>query len=98
VNEQFEYRRLAALVADRSGGGDVGAFFNRELFHAYFYAGRPLVPIADPAAVREFLARPGRPIVLVNAENRQAIGLPGVAVIARLRLGSDDILAVRRPE
>jgi hypothetical protein len=101
VNQEYGYGRLERMVADQSRHGPIGAYFSRELYQVYFYAGAPLVPITDPDDYREFLARRGRPVVLVNRENEQAVDAacsPGVAVVARLRLGPDEILVVRAPE
>jgi hypothetical protein len=98
VNRTFEYPKLAEIVARHSTPAPVGAFFTQELYHAYFYAGRPLHRLASTQEMNQYLARPERPVALINAFNwrfTERVRLPSIAVIDSVWLGTQEILVVR---
>lgn len=96
-NETQDFRGLAAAVERHALGGDVRVWGGR-LFSLDFYLGRSLLRVRSLEEFNEYVARPDRPIVVVNVrtweEARSRIP-PRVRVLETMLVRGQDMLIVR---
>jgi 4-amino-4-deoxy-L-arabinose transferase-like glycosyltransferase len=70
INATRDFKALAATVDRHARGGDVGAFVSKgEYLQIDFYLRRDLTPLTLMHELEAYVARPGRPVVVVNQEN-----------------------------
>ena len=95
-----DYPGLAARVAREAGDAPVGAVVIGDYFlQLDFYLERPVTPLYTAEDVRVFLARPERPVAVVEERDWRRLGAPGgsdVRVVARWRVSGQEDLIVRR--
>jgi 4-amino-4-deoxy-L-arabinose transferase-like glycosyltransferase len=95
-----DYPGLAARVAREAGDAPVGAVVIGDYFlQLDFYLERPVTPLYTAEDVRVFLARPERPVAVVEARDWRRLGGPGgsdVRVVARWLVAGQEDLIVRR--
>jgi 4-amino-4-deoxy-L-arabinose transferase-like glycosyltransferase len=94
-----DYPGLAAQVSHEAGGAPVGAVVIADYFlQLDFYLGRTVTPLYTAGDLRTFLARPERPVAVVEARDWRRLGAPGwadVQIVARWRVEGQDHLIVR---
>jgi 4-amino-4-deoxy-L-arabinose transferase-like glycosyltransferase len=70
LNATQDWRGLAATVERHAGGGNVGVFVSKgEYFQIDFYLGRALKTLETLGEFEAYVARPERPVVVMNQEN-----------------------------
>jgi len=99
VDATHDYRGLAARAERHAAGGPVGAFISKgEYLQLDFYLGRDLTLLTLPPEVAAFVARPERPLVIVNQEaweRHERAMPPGLVVLETARVGGETIRIVR---
>lgn len=99
INATRDFKALAATVERHARGGDVGTFVSKgDYLQIDFYLGRHLTTLMLMQELEVYVARPGRPVVVVNQENwerwqRQLP--PGLAVLDTIVVGGEAIRLVR---
>lgn len=97
-NRTQNFQALAAAVERHARGGETRVFGGR-FFPIDFYLGRPLLRIWTVEEFNEYVARPERPVVVVNGRTWglvQGSISPEVGVLEQLRVRGQDMLIVRR--
>jgi 4-amino-4-deoxy-L-arabinose transferase-like glycosyltransferase len=70
INATHDFKALAATVERHAHGGEVGVFVSKgEYLQIDYYLGRDLRTLAFPADLAAYVARPERPVVVINQEN-----------------------------
>lgn len=99
INATHDYRALAARIEGHAGGGPAGVFVSKgEYLQIDFYLGRDLTLLTLPPEVAAYVARPGRPVVVVNQEaweRSQGQLPPGLVVLETARVGGETVRVVR---
>jgi 4-amino-4-deoxy-L-arabinose transferase-like glycosyltransferase len=70
INASRNFKAYAATVERHARGAEVGVFVSKgEYLQIDYYLGRGLVPMMFPSEFAAYVARPQRPLVVVNQEN-----------------------------
>jgi 4-amino-4-deoxy-L-arabinose transferase-like glycosyltransferase len=99
INATRDFKALAATVERHARGADVGAFVSKgDYLQIDFYLRRDLTPLMLLTELEAYVARPGRPLVVINAENwerwhRQLP--PGLDVLETTVVGGEALRLVR---
>ncbi len=99
VNHTRDFRGFAADLASQARGTDAAVFSGRRFYQIDFYLGRQLPWIKSLEEFNEYVARPERPVVAVNAhrwEEVQGRISPDLQVLQKTRMGEEDMFIVRR--
>ncbi len=99
-NQVWDSRRLVARAETWAGDGKVAVFRHHIDWRSMdFYAGRALPSVNEPPDLDAYLARPGRPVVIIEAGDWRAME-PQLSVNARVlerfTIGTDTVLLVGR--
>ena len=99
INSTRNFKALAADVERHAQGGEVGVFVSKgEYLQIDYYLGRHMASLWFPAELAAYVARPGRPVVVVNQENwerHQRELPPGLQVVASSFVGGETMRVVR---
>ena len=99
INTTHNFKALAAGVERHARGGEAGVFVSKgEYLEIDYYLGRDLKVLAFPSDVAAYVARPERPVVVVNQENweRHERQLPaGLHVLEAPFVGGETMRLVR---
>jgi 4-amino-4-deoxy-L-arabinose transferase-like glycosyltransferase len=72
INATHDFKSLAASIEGHAAGREVGVFVSKgEYLQIDYYLGRDLKTLDFPSDLAAFVARPERPVVVVNQENWQ---------------------------
>ena len=94
-----DFRVVAAALERHARGGDMRLFSASLLLPVDFYAGRQLVRMQAPPELRQYLAGPERPLVLVDQRywrDFQGEFPPDLRVLEKIRIQGQDLFIVRR--
>jgi hypothetical protein len=99
INATHDFKALAASVERHAHGGEVGVFVSKgEYLQIDYYLGRDLRTLAFPSDLAAYVARPERPVVVINQENweRHERQMPaGLRVLEAPLVGGETIRVVR---
>ncbi len=99
INTTHNFKALAASVERHSRGREVGVFVSKgEYLQIDYYLGRDLKTLAFPSDLAAYVARPERPVVVVNQENweRHERRMPaGLRVLEVHLVGGETMRVVR---
>jgi 4-amino-4-deoxy-L-arabinose transferase-like glycosyltransferase len=99
INAKGNFEALAARVERHARGGEVGVFVSKgEYLQIDYYLGRDLKTLAFPSDLAVYVARPERPVVVVNQENweRHEGQMPaGLRVLEAPFVGGETMRLVR---
>jgi 4-amino-4-deoxy-L-arabinose transferase-like glycosyltransferase len=99
INTTHDFKTLAAGVERHAASGEVGVFVSKgEYLQIDYYLGRDLKTLAFPSDLEAYVARPERPVVVVNQENweRHERQMPaGLHVLEAPLVGGETMRLVR---
>jgi hypothetical protein len=99
INADRNFKALAASVERHARGGEVGVFVSKgEYLQIDYYLGRDLRTLAFPSDLAAYVAKPERPVVVVNQENweRHQGQMPaGLRVLEAPFVGGETMRLVR---
>lgn len=93
-----DFRVVVAALERHGGGVDMRLFSASLLLPVDFYAGRQLVRMQTPPELRQYLARPERPLVLVDQRywrDFQREFPPNLRVLEKIRIQGQNLFIVR---
>jgi hypothetical protein len=100
INATHDFKSLAASVEGHAGGREVGVFVSKgEYLQIDYYLGRALKTLDFPSDLAAYVAKPERPVVVVNQENwqRHERALPpDLRVLEAPVVGGETMRIVRR--
>lgn len=101
INATRNFKAVAATVERHAGGGAVGVFASKgDYLQIDFYLGRDLTPLVLLAELEAYVARPGRPVVVINEQNWNRWHRhvpPRLHVLDTMFVGGEAIRLVRLP-
>ena len=99
INTTHNFKALAAAVERHARGGEAGVFVSKgEYLQIDYYLGRDLKVLAFPSDLAAYVARPERPVVVVNQENwaRHERQMPaGLRILEAPFVGGETMRLVR---
>ena len=97
VNRTLDFPRVAETLARHAGSQAPVAYLTRRFFQVDFYAGRELRQLRTVQEFNAWMARPERPVALVNGRNWDFIAphrSPHLRVLERVPVGEEELLIV----
>jgi 4-amino-4-deoxy-L-arabinose transferase-like glycosyltransferase len=99
-NQVWDARRLVARAETWAENGEAAVFrHHADWLSMDFYAGRALLSVNEPRPLDAYLARPGRPVVIIRDGDWRAMA-PQLSVNARIlerfTIGTETVLLVGR--
>ena len=99
INTTHNFKALAASVERHAAGGEAGVFVSKgEYLQIDYYLGRDLKVLVFPSDLAAYVARPERPVVVVNQENwdRHERQMPaGLRILEAPFVGGETMRLVR---
>ncbi|HMH52155.1 MAG TPA: glycosyltransferase family 39 protein [Candidatus Acidoferrum sp.] len=99
INAKGNFKALAATVERHARGGEVGVFVSKgEYLQIDYYLGRNLKTLDFPSDLAAYVAKPERPVVVVNQENwerHERQMPPGLRVLEAPFVGGETMRLVR---
>jgi hypothetical protein len=98
IERTQDFRIVAAALHRHAAGGDMRLFSASLLLPVDFYAGRQLDRMARVEELRDYLARPGRPVALIDRRywrDFQRELPPDLVVLDKIPIQGQELYIVR---